>query len=76
LISPIPLPLSTHPQSEDLPAKFSFSKVPHFSVHPPSGRLLPLQSMEIRASFQPKNLGEFRGQLELIQARSVADGSQ
>jgi hypothetical protein len=45
-------------------------------VHPPSGRLLPLQSMEIRASFQPKNLGEFRGQLELVQARSVADACQ
>ena len=53
-------------KSEDLPVNFSFTKIPLFSTTPASGRLLPLQSMECRIAFCPKNLGEFRSQLELI----------
>lgn len=52
-------------QSEDLPVSFEFSKIAHFAATPSSGRLLPLQSLELRMSFLPRNLGEFRGEITL-----------
>ncbi len=59
-------------KSEDLPVHFAFSKLAQFMVTPPSGRLLPMQTMDVRVSFVPHNLGEFRGFIELTTEGGVA----
>jgi hypothetical protein len=52
--------------SAELPVTFASNRVAHFSVAPASGRLQPMQSMELIVSFRPNQLGKFTNTLHIV----------
>ena len=52
--------------NSELPITFASDRIAHYSISPASGRLQPLQSMEIVVSFRPNQLGKFSNTLHLV----------
>lgn len=52
-------------RSADLPLPFTISRIPQFHCDPSKGTIPPLQARDVIVSFQPHQLGVFRGMLQL-----------
>jgi hypothetical protein len=57
--------------SGEMPVTFASNRVAHFSVAPASGRLQPMQSMDLVVSFRPNQLGKFNNTLHLVVNQGV-----
>ena len=57
--------------NSELPVTFASNRVAHFSITPASGRLQPMQSMELIVSFRPNQLGKFGNTLHLVVNQGV-----
>lgn len=53
-------------KAEKLPMRFHFEKLAHFTMKPMRGLLRPLQSMDIKLSFLPRQLGTWNTTFKLI----------
>eukprot|EP00002_Diphylleia_rotans_P025649 TRINITY_DN5079_c0_g1_i5.p1 TRINITY_DN5079_c0_g1~~TRINITY_DN5079_c0_g1_i5.p1 ORF type:complete len:2913 (-),score=444.38 TRINITY_DN5079_c0_g1_i5:284-9022(-) len=51
--------------SEELPVDFSIPKAAHFHINPTKGKLLPLQSQNLIASFMPNQIGQFKSTIQI-----------
>eukprot|EP00294_Goniomonas_avonlea_P005850 CAMPEP_0114571638 /NCGR_PEP_ID=MMETSP0114-20121206/17847_1 /TAXON_ID=31324 /ORGANISM="Goniomonas sp, Strain m" /LENGTH=468 /DNA_ID=CAMNT_0001758759 /DNA_START=96 /DNA_END=1500 /DNA_ORIENTATION=- len=53
-------------QHEELPINFNIDRIVHFKTRPSSGRLLPLQSVNIVVSFAPNQMGQHKNTLKVV----------
>ena len=59
------IPLVITNRNEELPIDFNFNKIPHFTVVPIKGVIMPRETQTIHVSFHPENYGNFNDTLIL-----------